>query len=83
MKPLNDYIIIKALPKETVTKTGIILPDNIEEDVMIETGEVIYSADSKVKKGDKIIFSRFLPMNFNYNEQEVWALQSKDVIAIL
>ncbi len=83
MEPVNNFIILKTLPKEEKTRSGIIIPGGAEEDTMIEIGVVVESGCDGIKKGDQILFSRFLPMNFKRDGQELWALKADDVIAIL
>lgn len=91
MKPLNDYVIVRAKDKNKETKekvereTGIILPDgaNVEYETAMEQGEVIFSASEKVKKGDQVLFNTFATLDFRFQGKETWAIHSKDIIAIL
>ena len=39
LRPLGDRVVVKALARETVTKTGIVLPDTAKEKP--QEGEVL------------------------------------------
>ncbi len=91
MKALNGFLIVLAVDKNEETrkefekKTGFIIPDNAQLAVerAIAQGEVLHSDDSRIKKGDLIIFSSFATLDFDYQGKTVYAIQAKDVIAIL
>ena len=71
--------------REIEKKTGFLVPDTAQAEIerAIDQGEVLYSDDERIKKGDQIIFSAFAPLDFKYQGKEAWAIQAKDVIAIL
>jgi len=93
LKPLSDNIVIKAISKEEVTKSGIIIPDTVDKEKP-EQGEVIAVGPGKllesgqraameVKVGDKIIFKKYSPDELKLDKEEVLVLKQEDVIAIL
>ena len=45
LKPLEDRVIIKAVPEEEKTASGIVLPDTAKEKPMM--GEVVAVGDGK------------------------------------
>lgn len=53
MKPIKDRVLIKEIKTETITKSGLILPDNVKdkEYEVIEVG----CKCKALKKGDKIV----------------------------
>jgi len=69
IKPLNGYVVIKPLPAEEVTKSGIVIPDTANKEKPKE-GEVVAVADKnissngtelpiEVKVGDKVLYGQY------------------------
>ncbi|MDD2786275.1 MAG: co-chaperone GroES [Patescibacteria group bacterium] len=93
LRPLNDRLIVKALPKEEVTKSGIILPDTVDKE-RPEQGEVIAIGPGKlledgkrsamdVKVGDKVIFKKYAPDEVKIENEEYLVISEYDVLAVL
>lgn len=91
MTPLNGYVIIKPKDKnkesadEITKRSGIIIPDDagLESDNPIEVGEVLYSDDERVKKGDWVMFNTFQGLDYLYQDKQTWAIHGKSIIAKL
>jgi len=90
IKPLGDRVVIKPLPKEEVSKGGIVLPDTAKEKP--QEGEIIavgpgkLSEDGKriameVKVGDKVIYSKYAGTEFKLDDDEVVILRESDILA--
>lgn len=90
IKPLGDRVVIKPLPKEEVSKGGIVLPDTAKEKP--QEGEIIavgpgkLSEDGKriameVKVGDKVIYSKYAGTEFKLDDEEVIILRESDILA--
>ncbi len=90
IKPLGDRVVIKPLPKEEVSKGGIVLPDTVKEKP--QEGEIIavgpgkLSEDGKriameVKVGDKVIYSKYAGTEFKLDDEEVVILRESDILA--
>jgi chaperonin GroES len=47
LRPLNDRLVVKALPKEEVSKAGIIIPESVDKE-RPEQGEVIAVGPGKL-----------------------------------
>ncbi len=67
LKPLSDYLLIKPIEEESVTKSGIVLPDTMDKKEKIRRGEVVAVGTGKVlengsiapmslKVGDKVMY---------------------------
>ena len=93
LRPLNDRLIIKALPKEEVTKSGIIIPDTVDKE-RPEQGEVIAvgpgklrddgtRAEMSVKAGDKVMFKKYAPDEIKLDGEELLVIQEYDILAIV
>ena len=93
LKPLSNHVIVKALPAEEVSASGIILPDSQKED-RPEQGEVVAVGPGKmlesgsretmeVSVGQKILFKRYAPDPVTIDKEEYFVLRSDDVVAII
>ena len=99
IKPQNNQVIIswKDNSKEDLSKEmeklGLALPEETQgREQMVEMGEVIALADQiinvhgdemDIKKGDKILFSTFVVVDLKINGKSAYAINAKDIIAIL
>lgn len=93
LKPLFNNVIVKPVPKEEVTKSGIVLPDTMDKDKP-EQGEVVAVGEGKrldsgeiskmsVKVGDKVVFKKYSPDEVKVDGEEYLVLSESDIIAIL
>jgi len=93
LRPLNDRLIVKPLPKEEVTKSGIILPETLDKE-RSEQGEVVAIGPGKllddgkrsvmdVKVGDKVMFKKYAPDEIKLEDQEYLVISEYDVLAVL
>jgi chaperonin GroES len=93
LKPLSNNVIVKALKKEEVTKSGIVLPDTIDKEKP-ERGEVVavgegrlldngQLAPMKVKIGNQVIFKKYSPDEIKVDGEEYLVLSENDIIAII
>lgn len=91
IKPLADRVVIKALPMEEKTKSGIIMPDTAKEKP--QEGEVVAVGPGKfeksvrialdVKVGDRVIYSKYAGTEVKYEGVEYLILKEADVLAIV
>ena len=90
LDPLGDRVVIKPLPREEVTKSGIVLPDTAKEKP--QEGEIVavgpgrVSEDGKripmeVKVGDKVIYAKYAGIEIKVDEVEYVILRESDVLA--
>ena len=93
IKPLGDKVIVKASSKEEKTKSGIVLPDTADKETP-EQGEVIAVGPGKlldngsrapmsVKVGDKILFKKYSPDEFEIDKEEFLVLSEGEIIGII
>jgi chaperonin GroES len=92
LQPLNDNLIVRPLMQETQTASGIFIPDSGEKKP--GQGEVIAvgpgskkddgtQVSMTVKVGDRILFRKYSPDEFEINGDKVLVLSEKDVLAII
>ena len=90
LKPLGDRVVIKPVPREEVTKSGLVLPDTAKEKP--QEGEVIAAGPGRigddgkhipmeVKKGDRVIFAKYAGTEIKLDEVEYVILRESDILA--
>jgi len=88
--PLGDRVVIKPTPKEEVSKGGIVLPDTAQEKPqegkIIAVGPGRLTEDGKriameVKKGDKVIYSKYAGTEFKLDDEELVIMREGDILA--
>ncbi len=90
LQPLGDRVVVRPIPKEEITKGGIVLPDTAKEKP--QEGEVIaagpgrLSEDGKriameVKVGDRVIYAKYAGTEIKLNDEELIILRESDILA--
>jgi len=93
IKPLHNNVIVKAVTKEEVTKSGIVLPDTIDKEKP-EQGEIIAVGDGKildngqkaslsVKVGDIVMFKKYSPDEIKVDGEDYLVISESDILAVL
>jgi chaperonin GroES len=91
IRPLHDRVIVKRIEEDQKTKGGIIIPDTAKEKPQM--GEVIAvgpgrkSEDGKlmaldVKKGDKVLFSKYSGNDIKIDGEELLIMKEDDILGI-
>lgn len=92
IKPLGDRVVIEALAKEEVTKSGIVLPDTVKEKpqegkvVAVGSGKTLENGQKvalDVKVGDKIIFSKYAGTEVKVEGKEYLIISERDILAVI
>lgn len=92
IKPLNDRVLIKMVEAEETTKSGIILTSASQEKPQIaevvEIGPGSVDEDGKkivmqVKKGDKVITSKYSGTEVKYEGVDYIIVKQSDILAIV
>jgi len=92
LRPLGDRVLVKAEKEEEKTKGGIVLPDTAQEKpqqgkvIAVGSGNVLEDGQTvplEVKKGDKVIFSKYGGTEVKDKDEEYLILKESDILAIL
>ena len=92
LRPLADRVVAKALAREEMTKSGIMLPDTAKEKPMrgtvVAAGEGRRTDDGariplEVQVGDQILFSKYGGTEFRLDDEDLLILAEKDILAIV
>lgn len=90
LEPLADRVVIRPIPQEEKTKSGILLPDTAkeksQEGVIIAVGPGKLSDDGKrippeVKVGDKIVYAKYAGTEFKLDNEDLVILRESDILA--
>ncbi len=84
IQPLGENVLIEPLKADAKTASGIVLPDTSEEKP--QEGMVIAIGDDKkikVKKGQKIIYSKYSGNEIKVGEKEYLLVKNEDILAIV
>lgn len=92
IRPLHDRIVVKRIEEETTTAGGIIIPDSAkekpQEGKIVAVGNGKIADDGKitpldVKKGDKILFSKYSGSEIEVEGAEHLIMREDDVLAVI
>ncbi len=92
LRPLGDRLVVKPISAETMSKSGIVIPDTAKEKP--QEGEVIAVGPGRIDKdgkrvemeakvGDRIIFTRYGGDEFKLNNEECKILREDEVLGII
>ncbi|MCX6008780.1 MAG: co-chaperone GroES [Chloroflexi bacterium] len=90
LEPLGDRVVVKPMPKEEVTKGGIVIPDTAkekpQEGKVIAVGPGRMTDDGKrlamdVKVGDIVIYAKYGGTEIKENDEELIILRESDILA--
>ena len=92
VKPLGDRILVEAVEEKETKKGGIIIPDTAKEkpteSIVIALGTGKTNDDGKkipfeIKKGDRILCSKYGGTEIKLDGKEYKILSSDDVLAVI
>jgi len=92
IRPLQDRLLVKRIDEEETTKGGIIIPDTAkekpQEGMVMAAGNGKVSDDGKVhpldvKKGDRVLFSKYAGTEVNIDGEEHLIVREDDVLGIV
>ncbi len=92
IKPLEDRVIVQQVEAETVTASGIVLPDTAKEKP--QEGRVLAVGPGRiddkgnrvpidVAEGDVVIYSKYGGTEVKYGGEEYLILSSRDILAVV
>src|ERR1700710_2917040 len=92
VKTLGDRILVEAVEEKETKKGGIIIPDSAKEkpteSIVIALGTGKTNDDGKkipfeVKKGDRILISKYGGTDIKLDGKEYKILSSDDILAVI
>lgn len=91
IKPLVDRVLIKMVEAEETTKSGIILSTGsqekpqIAEVIEVGPGGIVdgEKIEMQVKKGDKVITSKYSGTEVKYEGEEYVIVKQSEILAVV
>ncbi len=92
LKPLGDRVLVEPVEEKETKKGGIIIPDTAKEKptegVIVALGTGKTDDDGKkvpfeVKKGDRVLISKYGGTEVKLNGKEYKILNSDDILALV
>ena len=92
IRPLHDRIVVRRLAEEEKTKGGIIIPDTAKEKpqegkvVAVGHGKILEDGTVRpldVKKGDRILFSKYAGTEVKIEGEEHLIVREEDVLGVI
>lgn len=92
VKPLGDRVLVEPVEEKETKKGGIIIPDSAKEKPMesvvvaLGTGKTDESGKKipfEVKKGDRILTSKYGGTEIKLNGKEYKILSTDDILAVI
>ena len=92
LKPLADRVLIEPKEAETKTASGIYIPDTAKEKP--QEGKIVAVGTGKrdengklipfeVKKGDRVLISKYGGTEISHGGKDLLILSSRDVLAVV
>ena len=92
VRPLHDRVIVRRLEEEEKSAGGIIIPDTAKEKPI--QGEVVAAGNGKilengevrpldVKKGDRVIFSKYAGTEIKLDGKEYLMMREDDILGVI
>jgi len=91
-RPLQDRILVKRIEEEEKTKGGIIIPDTAKEKpqegkvIAVGNGRVLENGTNQpldIKKGDRVLFSKYSGTEINLDGTEHLIIREDDVLGVI
>lgn len=92
LRPLGDRIVVKAEERESMTASGIVLPDSAKEKpqegkvVAVGPGRLLESGEHvslEINVGDRVVYSKYGGTEFKLDGEEYLVLSERDVLAVI
>lgn len=92
IRPLGDRVVVKPMPSEEKTKSGIVLPDTAKEKP--QEGEVVAVGNGRLletgqrvpidlEPGDKILFSKYAGNEVKIDDVEYLIMREADILGVV
>ncbi|MCX5979946.1 MAG: co-chaperone GroES [Chloroflexi bacterium] len=92
LRPLGDRVVVKPVPRDEKTASGIILPDTAQEKpqegevVSVGPGRILDDGKREpidVKVGDRVLHAKYAGTEFKLDGAEYLIVGAKDILAIV
>lgn len=85
LQPLGSRVLVKLIEDETVTASGLVLPDTAKEKP--QRGEVVAVGDDedviKVGVGDRVYFAKYTGTELRLANEDFLIIDATELLAVL
>jgi chaperonin GroES len=85
IQPLGSRVLVRIEPEETVTKSGLFVPDTAKEKP--QRGVVAAIGDDremiKVEVGNRVLFPKYTDAEIQIEGDDLLIIESTDLLAVL
>lgn len=91
IKPMNDRVLVKPLNPETVTKSGIVIPDTAQEKpskgtvVRVGPGRILSDGsvvELTVRENDTVLYAKHAGIPVKIEEEDYIVLKEDELLGI-
>jgi Co-chaperonin GroES (HSP10) len=92
VRPLHDRVIVRRLEEEEKSAGGIIIPDTAKEKpiqgevIAVGNGKILENGEVRpldVKKGDRVIFSKYAGTEIKLDGVEYLMMREDDILGVI
>ena len=93
IEPLQDKVVIKPLKEESVTQSGIVIPDTVDKEKpmqgeVVAVGPGVLKRDNtrrpmSVKVGDIVLFTKYAPDEIELDNEEYLVIEEEKILGII
>ena len=92
IRPLGDRVVVRAVEREEQTKSGIYLPDTVQEKpqeavvVAVGNGKLLDNGTRipiDLKVGDRVLYSKYAGTEVKQLDQEYLILRESDILGVI
>jgi chaperonin GroES len=92
LRPIGDKVVVQPAERETMTPSGIVLPDTSKEKpqegkvLAVGPGRLLENGDHapiELKEGDRVIYSKYSGTEFKQDGEDLLVLSERDILAVI
>jgi chaperonin GroES len=92
LNPLENRVVVERLESETVTASGIVIPEKAAEEssiarvIAVGAGKTLENgtrAAMTVKVGDKVLLGKYAGTQTKFNGKDVIVLREDEILAVV
>lgn len=87
IKPLADRVVIEPASAESVTASGIIIPDTVKEKpqkgTVVAVGPGKKDEPTTVKVGDTVLYGKYAGTEIQIDGKDYLIMRESDILAII
>lgn len=92
IRPLGDRVVVKAVGREEQTKSGIFIPDTVQEKpqealvVAVGNGKMLENGSRQpmdLKVGDRVLYSKYAGTEIKQLDEEFLILRESDILGVI